>query len=422
MTFKKLHSLIQTQLPLIIKMLLVFSIAILLRATVYTYTNGVTSSGKYLLPDSCGYYQVAVNLANGDGYVQHPGQEPYYFREPGTIYFYAANVALYKIITGSSVVEPSFGDKGWPQDRDNERVIKLIRLSQAILQAITLVLFYLLLRQFFSNVFSFLVAVLVSLWPPLAFFSENLLRENLLLGVLMGMAWTFSSHIQKPAYWKLAVIGIFWGVCALTLQVYMLIGPFLVLFIFLKTKQVLPTAKQGAAIFLLFVLTVSPWLYKVYSFYPDIRIVKSMGCALTMDRVAATRALQYAKEHIPRNTPVYEALDHHQTPPKDSVSPGDEVLAIPVYGLSTREIFRRTFNGDLRQTARKLTQKYGAPSIYVKARICADRLVNFFYLPGYMTGMGPPGPRENPIPYDYRHMVGVTYVSAVLGVFSIIGL
>jgi len=404
MSFRNHYVALQTKTPLFAKIAFIFGVSMLLQLTLLYSNNSVGTVGKHIFNDSITYYRSAVNLANGDGYVNKQGEEPYFFREPGTSYFYAASVLLYKTVTGRSVVEPSFDNSHWPKDRDNQNVIQLIRLTQIILQALALVFLYLLLRHCFTDVFAFIATVIVALYPPLAFFSENLLRENLLFGVLMAMSYTFSSYIKKAAYWKLAIIGILWGVSALTLQVYMLLGIFLFPFVFIKTKQIILTAKRCAMISLFFILTVSPWLVKVYSFYPDIRIAKSMGCALTFDWGKLNGSLLYAQSHL-------------QEPLANDTSDADKLLDTNAYSYTTTELFDLTFNGDFNSMAQKLKIGYGAPSRMAKIKGNIAKLGRFILLPGYIPGYGAFMGEQ-----DYRNSALVIFISLFVGACSIFGL
>jgi 4-amino-4-deoxy-L-arabinose transferase-like glycosyltransferase len=396
---------VQAALPLVVKCLSIFGMALLLRFAV-SYYDAATNAGEYLFQDSSSYYRMAVNLANGNGYVLERGQEPYFFREPGTIYFYAATIGLYKAVTGHSVVEPSYDGNHWPRDRDNWNAIRLIRLSQALLQAIAMVLFYLLLRHHFKDAFAFLVAALVSLYPPLARFSEQLMRENLLLGILMLAAYVLSSQVRRPAYWKLALLGILWGISALTLQVYMVLGVFLGGFVILKTRGLVLAAKRCAVVGALFLLTVLPWLHEVYAFYPDIRIARSMGCALTSDWSQLYASLRFANSRS-RSLPGAGAV------------PADPLLATDVYAFTTRECFDNAFNGRFRQAARELDAKYGRPSLAERAREQLGMLAWILVLPGYQYDDW--SATRSVAPHDHGNMVVTMFLSFVLSAGSLIG-
>jgi hypothetical protein len=275
------------------------------------------------------------------------------------------------------------------------------------LQAIALVLFYLLLRHHFKDVFSFIVAALASLYPPLALYSEQLMRENLLLGVFMMLAYMLSSHIQKPAYWKLAVIGVLWGISALTLQVYVLLGVFLLALVFFRTRNALLAMKRCAVIGVFFVLVVLPWLHKVYTFYPDVRIAKSMGCALTSDWIQFKTSLQFAKSHS-------------QDPSGTGSTPSDGVLSMDRYGFTSRELFDKAFSGYFRQTARQLDAKYGRPSAKERVKTCVGSLAWFVVLPGYQYGDW--SATRSVAVHDHGNMVVTMFISVVMSVCSIIGL
>ena len=392
--------------PLAVKVLAIFGMALLLRVAV-SYYDIATHAGEYLFQDSSSYYRLAVNLANGDGYVLKVGQQPYFFREPGTCYFFAGVVRLYEAISRRPVPEPSYDQNNWPRDRANRNAIRLIRMAQALLQAAGLALFYLLLRHSFKDVFAFAVAAAVSLYPPLALYSEQLMRENLLFAVLMLVAFLLSSEIRKPAFWKLAVLGILWGLSALTLQVYALLGVFLCAFLFLRTRAVARTARRCAVIGALFVLTVLPWLYNVYTFYPDLRIASSIGCALTSDWSRLSASLNFANSR-----------SQGQAGPRPL--PADPLLATDMYSFTTRECFDNAFSGRFRQMARQLDLRYGTPSLKERGWEYLGMLAYFCVLPGYEYDDWS-GSRRVP-PHDHGNMVAIMFLSFVLGAASLIGL
>jgi 4-amino-4-deoxy-L-arabinose transferase-like glycosyltransferase len=370
------------------------------------YYNMAVDSGEYLFQDSSSYYRIAVNLATGHGFVLERGQEPYFFREPATIYLYAAGVALHQLATGRSVPEPTYDENRWPTDPENQRIIQLIRMSQALLQALALALFYLLLRHHFKELFAFLVAAFVSLYPPVALYAQQLMRENLLLAVLMLAAYLFSSHLRRPAYWKMAAMGIAWGIAALTLQVYALFGFFLLPFLLRRGTPALLALRRWAVMGAFFLLTVLPWLHTVYAFYPDIRIARSMGCALTWDWAHLNGSMTHA-----RNRTLGQAV-----PPAAT----DSVLATDVYAFSSSECFRRSFDGSFRRLSRQLDARYGRPSARENAKETAGKLAWFFLLPGYQY---PDWSPSRSVPeHDHGDMVFVMFLSFVLGVCSIAGL
>jgi 4-amino-4-deoxy-L-arabinose transferase-like glycosyltransferase len=392
--------------PHVAQALLVFGIALLLPLAIFTY-NAAEHDGLYQFPDVRSFYRPAVSVANGNGYVLRQGEEPYFFREPATAYYYAAVVRFYELLTHRRVPEPLFGTNHWPTDPDNQRVIQLIRLSQALLHAIALVFFYLLLRHVFRNGFSFAVAVFASLYPPLALYCQQLMRENLLLAVFMPMAYFFSSHLRRPAYWKMVVVGALWGISALALQVYVLVGVFLLAFLVLMTRRKVLAARWGLVMGISFALTVLPWLHNVYKYYPDVRIARSMGCSLTTDWIRLNASLEFARSH-PR------AL----SATAGGVTAG--VLATNVYGFTSKECFANTFNGSWRRTADSLDATFGRPSARDRALRYARALAFFLVLPGYQPGDW--SSSRAVVAHDHGNMVAILFMYFVLSACSVVGL
>jgi 4-amino-4-deoxy-L-arabinose transferase-like glycosyltransferase len=406
MFFRTPGATVSAHSPLIVRVLVIFGMALLFRMSAWYY-NAAADSGEYLYQDAGSFYRTAVHLANGNGYVLERGQEPAFFREPATSYFFAGNIALYAALAGRSVTEPSYDRNNWPRDPGNRNAIRLIRLSQAVLQAIALALFYLLLRHYFRDAFAFTVAALASLYPPLALYSEQLMRENLLVAVLLAVAYLLSSQIQRPSYWKLAALGILWGVAALTLQVYMLLGVFLFAFVLRSTGTIALTAKRCAVIGALFMLTVLPWVCKVYAFYPDVRIAQSLGCALTPDWIQFKTSLQFARTRSSNLSGTGRV-------------PADSMLAVDPYGFTARQLFDNAFSGSFRRAARQLDLKYGHPSLRDRVRTYGGELAWFLVLPGYQYGDW--SATRSVAPHDHGNMVVTMFISIVLSVMSLIGL
>jgi hypothetical protein len=223
----------------------------------------------------------------------------------------------------------------------------------------------------------------------------------------MLVAYLLSSQVRKPAYWRLALLGILWGLSALTLQVYMALGVFLCAFVAFDAGSLVLAARRCAVIGLLFLLTVLPWLHQVYTFYPDVRIARSMGCALTPDWIGFMTSQRFARSH-PR------------TLPGTGGAPSDEVLSTDGYAFTTRELFDKAFSGDFGRAARLLDSEYGVPPTRERIKTYLGSLAAFLVLPGYQYGDWSATRRV--AAHDHGNMVVTMFISFVLGAASLIGL
>ena len=254
------------------------------------------------------------------------------------------HVALYQALTGRPVAEPSYDENNWPRDHDNRNVIRLIRLSQAhpagpragaLLSAAPA-----LLPGWRS---AFAVAALASLLPA--------------PGALLRTIDAREPAARRPDAWPTC--------CPPTSEAGVLEagrhrGPLGALradpagvrgarrlplgFILLQTRNVAPAAKRCAVVGACFLLTVLPWLHKVYTFYPDVRIARSMGCALTSDWIQFKTSLRFADSRHPR------ARVSGRT------TSADELLSMDMYAFTARECFDNAFNGTFRRTAGRWTR------------------------------------------------------------------
>jgi hypothetical protein len=352
---------------------LVFAVALAIRL-IYCFT----SFQGYLNNDSVGFHNIAVNVVQGNSYSADaaPPYNPNFLREPGYPMFLAGVYALYSIVGEPHHIQPD------TMDVSQHPEIAWARVAQAILGAATCALFLLLLQLRLRPTASLVLALLASAYLPLAAFSAILLRETLQTFLVMAMSYTVARFLFQPRWSWLALFTVAWALSNLTLQVTLLaIAPVFVFF-WIWSRKFWRSVGYAAVAGLAMLVLVSPWLIRTYNFYPDVRIVRSMGMSLTMEsvRYVATQFSLYKSGVLPRDT-VYSRV-HRE-----------------VWDVSERERFDRSYSGYYdRETAkaRELLGSHGGLSATLKqllsyARNCWVESLWIVELPDGNFDMGPHG-------------------------------
>lgn len=275
---------------------LIFVAAFLIRATVVIFLEPdrpVESDGKY-------YYETAINLANGKGYTWD-GTNPFFFREPGVIYFYAGCLKIYKVLQNIEILTKSESHCKYYMwtytDLESRNSLLFIRIIQALIQTFTVILFYLVIKRYVSNKLAILTVLALSFYPPYFFHVFSILREILVAFLLIFFTYIWSLYLENKKDLNLFIIGVIWGMAALTFQVYLILGGVLILyFIIVNYKSLIKIIKPITLLFIGFILTVSPWIIKVYKYYPDIRIIKTLGISFTHEHRSFIKALTHCDD------------------------------------------------------------------------------------------------------------------------------
>jgi 4-amino-4-deoxy-L-arabinose transferase-like glycosyltransferase len=348
------------------------------------------------------YYTAAYNLSQGHGYSISEKEpfEPFYFREPGLIYFYSFIIDICKITNGKQAEFPVFTkeltfDNLDPVHKSNIKVIKWI---QAIMQIITIILFYFIVSEQYSRKSGFIAALFLSLYFPFAYISTDLLRETLvsLLLTLLTFGW-MKYYTSRHAYF-LMFIGIIWGLATLTFQVYVILGWVFLLYLWFLEPCFTAKFSKSMAMLLVFGLTLSPWIIKVYRYYPDPRVAKTIGVSLThemMDLAGAIRKADYYK--------------------KEKLSPYDIF-----YNKTASKQFRESFDGTYKRKTDSINQLINEPLISKrKFEKYATSFVNTFYITFTFDRI-----KTLKDPFNPKNIIKSIYllINIIAGTFSILGL
>ena len=291
--------------------------------------------------DGIKYHNIAVNVALGNGYsieVITP-YYPYFFREPGYPLFIAG---IYKIWS------TSFGTVNYLRDnhynhKDYSEIV-FLKYFQAVFGALTIVLFYLTIKTLLRDNISFFIALLFSLYIPLAIFSTQILRETIQTFIIVLTSYLFAKYIQTDKYRWLIIFSIFWAFSNLILQTTLLLFLFIAVFIYLSKRSIFRTIKDVSLSFIIMCIIISPWIIRSYNFYPNWRIIKSMGNSLTHEYAGYVNSLR-------RLTDLNLITKQER----------DETIRKEASDLNDRERFKRSYNGYYTSRARAINEKINEP-------------------------------------------------------------
>lgn len=228
--------------------------------------------------DGLDYHNVAVNLVLGNGYsndIQAPF-EPYFFREPGYSLFIAA---VYGVCSW-------FGEISYVTDMtdlNHHPEFVGLQMVQCTLGAIMCVVFYLTLSLVLQKRAAWVLGLLGACYVPLAAFAALPLRETLQAFVVVAMNYCFARFLMnRSARWLLA-FSVALAASILILRVTIL-GPALAfVFFWIQFRNVAQSLKYTAMVSGVVVILILPWLLRTYSFFPNWRIIWSVGTSHTTE-------------------------------------------------------------------------------------------------------------------------------------------
>jgi len=268
--------------------LLIFFLALLVRIVIILscfqgYTN---SDGIY-------YHNIAVNIVKGKGYsldVTEP-YRPNFFREPVYPLFLAAAYSIWSIWGDVSYLENNFFSSGkYPE-------IILAKVLQALVGALTCLIFYLTLVLVLKKKAAFIIGSFFSVYLPLAVYSTQIMRETIQTFLIILLNYCFARFLfSKKAKWLIA-FSIFVGLANLTLQVTKFMPLLMLCFLAIYTKKLKQTLMYTGLSMLITAVTISPWVYRTLRHYPDIRLIKSIGLSYTHEQYIFEDALKMLREY-----------------------------------------------------------------------------------------------------------------------------
>lgn len=294
-------------------------------------------------PDSIGYYTAAINIANGNGYSAciEPPFEPYYFREPLTSYSFAIVIWLYKIIHQIEVVEYPVSWSPSEMQLVHQQIIFGIRILFILLQLTAIYIFSLIVKKKSNKKYSLLFLLICALYFPLIANTTQPLREPFVFLILSIIAYCWVTYLDSSKAIYIVFIAILNGALCLFLQSYWILACFILLFLLIYNRRKLKVFLLHTILFLLFLpLLLVPHIYRVYQYYPDIRVVRNLGSALTFEYVKAMDA--------------YRAFGVSPWSAKDGDLPNNMKTHAEYFNSSAYEIFERSFDGTLQRESERL--------------------------------------------------------------------
>ena len=284
----------------------------------------IIESNEYkFFPDSVGYHNMAINILEN-------GEHSNFFREPGYPYFLAVSYKLFSLFGGKPslineneyIVEDRLLTASKPE-------IHFVKYIQLILIIVSIILFYKIIKLFFHDDICNFTALICSIYYPLISSSQFILREPLLLITVSLMSYSIILYLTRNKIMFLLIASFLIGIGALIFQVMISLFLTVIIAVLLSPQQKL-RSKLSILILNLAVLsiTIAPWCNKVYRYYPDVRVVTTIGCSLTHQSITYIQALRDANSRGLIDDRELSRLHHSNW-----------------YSLSDHELFERSFNG-----------------------------------------------------------------------------
>ncbi len=385
----------------------IWFIVILIVLAASTGTIGILLNNPlHITSDGITYYNYAVNIKNTGTYSSaiEPTEENF-FREPGYPYYLASMLSVYHMKNKALYLEKK--DSLTNEIKEYRSDIVFIRYSQLFLMICSIVVFYAFLINITSKVLARVTSFLCAAYYPFIVHSIYILREPLLVLIFTLYAYLLTLYLKDNRTIFLILSAILAGLMTLTFQVMVVFIPISVFLLLISpnNKRIIMKAKESIIFCIFAVMIISPWIYKVYRYYPDIRVAKTMGSALT-----------------------YESWDYAISvgaASRRGVIDRDELSKIKNdnwYLLSSKEIFDRSFNGWYKeQTAIWNSKNHNtSPSIALKLKGKLKKYWNNYYR-NWIRHSWPPLNFKERDGYSVFMLIPFL-ISAFIGVISTAGL
>jgi len=250
-----------------------------------------------VLVDASEYHTLAINLLEGNGYSldsQAP-YEPTFYREPGYVASLLVPLGAYSVFNDLEYIEQS------PDIHQRSVVVESVewvKYFQVLVFALICLLQYATLRYVLNPKTAAIIALATSLFMPLAIYTTYMMRELVLTLFMMAMNFFIVRYYFERKIINLVLAGVFGGLAALSLQVMVFSVVFVLAFIVYANPRKLKAILLGWIVFLASVLlTLTPWMLRTYSYYPDIRVAHNIGTNLTFDKMKYINSLRALRRH-----------------------------------------------------------------------------------------------------------------------------
>lgn len=162
-----------------------------------------------------------------------------------------------------------------------------LKIIQALLDALSVFVVYLMLVRFVDKRKALATALMLGCFTAFLGVYALLLRETLQLFLMLLLSYWMIRYYDSRHVKHIIGGGIVSGLLTLTLQANALIVPLYCAYIIMlnirATRKLLwHTFLYGG----LAILIVTPWLVRSYSYFEDIRVLRSMGMSLTFEQLS----------------------------------------------------------------------------------------------------------------------------------------
>ncbi len=264
--------------PKVIIFLTITALVVYLFLALFINRNFIGSDGR-------SFQRMAVNLAEGNGFSSKidPPYEPQFFREPGYPFLFSIACRINSVLGNENnhlsyeADEPGYHDPSHTE-------ITILRIIQAILAVLSVLLYYKIMLNFLSSKVALIVALLFIFYLPFSIFVTFPQREMLVTFLMMVMTYLFIlSARSHNSYLHDTIFGITAAFLVLTLQAYVFILPFFLLPHLMITKSFAKTLKSVSVVAIVFLIGVAPWTYRGYKEAKDWRVIKTFGISYTYE-------------------------------------------------------------------------------------------------------------------------------------------
>lgn len=156
----------------------------------------------------------------------------------------------------------------------NENLANFVNFTQIILSSLTPIIFLQIISNFFSERLSLFGAYIFSLFPLIVYSSSQISSVTIYLFLFLSFIYLIINLSNKNSLKTYLLIGILSGILLLTRRDFILILIFSLLYLFFFLKIDL---KKIACIFLVSLLTISPYLIRNFLAFDRIIIHSGLG-------------------------------------------------------------------------------------------------------------------------------------------------
>jgi len=265
--------------------LIIFVIALILRISIISFYKV-----NFIPSDGVNYHNIAVNVALGRGYSNSitPPYNAYFFREPVYPLFISFIYLIYNKLGGELAYIP-YSDNYAVR---NEFVY--VKIFQAIIDALSCIFIFLIFSKILTNKYAIILGIIYALYFPVAVQCSFYLRETLQMFIILLANIVLLNYLTHAKYVYIIILSILYATLILTFQIHILMFPYIILFLYTKEKNIHLTLKKSLIGFIIVITVLSPWLYRSYKYYPDIKIFKNVGLSFTSEQMAWVSSMRKA--------------------------------------------------------------------------------------------------------------------------------